>query len=151
RAMPTSATSVNSMGQRVSSASSLRMFCTVLKPISGSNSAKASRLVKKALFSAGGSRADSPEAGATAGISNLLHVRPSEQPLRQEDHGDGENGEDSDILVIDREIGRPESLDQADQQSADHRARKRADAAEHGGGKCLDARNEAVGEAHHSI
>ena len=67
-------------------------------------------------------------------------------PGGQEDQHDGQDREGGDILVVDREIGRPQRLDQADQQAAEHRARQRADAAEHGRGEGLDAGHEAVGE-----
>ena len=60
------------------------------------------------------------------------------------------HGEGCDVLVLDREIGRPHDLDQADDQAAEHGARQRADAAQHGGGEGLDAGEEAheeVGDA----
>jgi hypothetical protein len=47
------------------------------------------------------------------------------------------------LFRLDREIGRPQRLDQANRKTAQHRARQRADAAEHRGGECLDARDKA--------
>src|SRR5712671_1275814 len=140
------ATKANSICQRVSSTISLRMFWTVRKPISGSNRKKASTAVSPASMIA--ARRAARAAGAD--MSDLLDIRPSEQALRQEDERDGEDRESRDVLVVGREIGRPQRLDQADQQAADHRARQRTDAAEHGRRECLDARHEAVGEIHHA-
>src|SRR5215470_15618662 len=111
------------------------MFWTVLKPISGSSSPKAMSAVIAVWRSA---RARSTrEAGDNASISHLLYVRSAEDPLRQEDHGDGENGEGSDILVVDREICRPHGFDQPDQEAADDGARQRADASQHRRGEGL--------------
>jgi hypothetical protein len=56
-----------------------------------------------------------------------------------------------DVLVVDREVGRPESLDEPDQEAAEHRAGQRSDAPEHGGREGFDARHEAVGEAHDAV
>src|SRR5947207_9076523 len=145
------ATSAASNGQRVSSTISLRMFWTVLKPIRGSNSPNVIRAVMAAWRSAPIMSTREAGADASSAISHLLHIRSPEDALRQEDHGDGENGEGGNVLVVDREVGRPEGLDQADQQAAEHRARQRANAAEDGGGKRLHARHEAVCEAHHAV
>src|SRR5205085_11471937 len=94
------ATNVSSSGRRVSSSSSLRMFCTVLKPISGRNSAKAMRAVSKASFSARPtSRRPAVDADAGSAISDLLHFRTAEQALRQEDERDREDREGGDVLV----------------------------------------------------
>src|SRR5947208_9598659 len=98
------ATMASSSGMRNSSSSSLRMFCTVLKPLSGSSSAKAIRAVKTASLSA---RAVFERAavcgravsGAATAMSHLLHFRPSEQALWQEDQRDGEDRERRDVLV----------------------------------------------------
>ena len=65
---------------------------------------------------------------------------------RHEDQRDREDHERRHVLVVGGEIGRPEHLDEADQEAAEHRAGQRADAAEHRGGEGLDARHEAVGE-----
>src|SRR6266567_5791483 len=130
------ATNASSSGKRVSSSSSLRMFCTVLKPISGRNSAKVISAVRPASLSA----LPTSTRGAVATLmSYLLDFGPPEQALRQEDQRDGEDREGRDVLVVDREVGRPHGLDQADQQAADHGAGQRADAAEHGRGERLDA------------
>src|ERR1700730_4471107 len=145
-------TKVNSSDQRVSSAISLWMFWTVLKPISGSSRKKASRAVTPASLIAARScvRADAASKSAAV-MSDFLDVGPAEQALRQEDERDREDREGGDILVVRREIGRPHGLDQADQQPADHCARQRADAAEHRGGERLHAGHEAVGEIHHAV
>src|SRR5258708_31213086 len=100
--------------------SSLRMFWTVLKPISGSNSPNAMRPVIAAWRSA--RTTSTREAGcvASCAISHLLHVRSAEDALRQEDHGDGGDGEGGDILVIGGEIRPPHGLAATDQQAAAH-------------------------------
>src|ERR1700730_5193347 len=124
------ATNASSSGKRVSSSSSLRIFCTVLNPISGRNSAKVISAVRPASFSA----LPTSMRGAVATLmSYLLDFGPSQQTLRQEDQRDREDREGRDVLVIDREVGRPHGLDQADQQAADDGAGERADAAEHRG------------------
>src|SRR5665647_3850737 len=120
--MPTIA---NSSGKRVVRISSLRMFCSVLKPISGRNNPKASKAVMPAARKA--RAASTRPVCAPPAISNLLDVRPAEQALRQEDQRDGEHREGGDVLVVDGKIRRPHGLDQADQKSADHGARQRAD------------------------
>src|SRR3954462_3406979 len=89
--------------------------------------------------------------GAVIAASNLLDLGSAEDAGRHEDEDDGENREGGDVLVLDREIGRPEGLDEADDQAAEHRAGERADAAEHRGRERLDPRDEAVGEAHHAV
>src|SRR3989440_5212509 len=120
------ATIATSSGRRVSSSSSLRMFCTVLKPISGSSSAKAISAVNAASFRARttfGRAAVSGRAvsGAATAMSHLLHFRPPEQTLRQEDRRDGEDRERRDVLVVDREISRPHGFHQADPDPAQPR------------------------------
>src|SRR4051794_35227172 len=89
--------------------------------------------------------------GAVIAASNPLHLASAEDAGRHEDEHDGEDREGGDVLVLDREIGRPERLDQADDQAAEHRAGEGADAAEHRGRERLDPGNEAVGEAHHAV
>src|SRR4051794_17946106 len=139
------ATNESSSGMRVSSSSSLRMFCTVLKPISGRKSAKVISAVRPASFSA----LPTSTRGAVATLmSYLLDFGPPQQTLRQEDQRDGEDGKGGDVLVVDREVGRPHGFDQADQQASNHGAGQRADAAENGCGERLDAGHEAVGETH---
>src|SRR2546421_439187 len=150
------ATIASSRGRRVSSSSSLRMFCTVLKPTSGSSSAKEISAVNTASFSARATFGPVAErgravSGAATAMSHLLHFRPAEQALRQEDQRDGEDRERGDVLVVDREIRRPHGFDQSDEEAADHRAGERADAAEYGRGERLDAGDETVGEIHHAV
>src|SRR5262249_8082561 len=140
------ATSAASNGQRVSRTSSLRMFWTVLKPISGSSRPNAMRPVIAAWRSARATATREADGGSSGAISHLVHVRSAEDALRQEDHGDGEDGEGGDILIVGGEIGRPHGLDQTDQQAAEHGARERANASQHRGGECLHPRHEAVGE-----
>src|SRR5258707_12846303 len=91
------------------------------------------------------------EAGGDASISHLLHVRSPEDALRQEDHGYGENGEGSDVLVVDREIRRPHRLHQPDQKAADDGPRERSRASQHPRREGFHARHEAVGEAHDPV
>src|SRR3979411_2679550 len=109
------ATKPNSICQRVSRTISLRMFWTVRKPISGSSRKKASTAVSPASMA--GARKGAP--AAAAAMSDFLDIRSSEQALRQEDERDGEDGESRDVLVVGREIGRPQRLDQANQEAAD--------------------------------
>src|SRR6202034_301043 len=143
------ATKANSSGHRVVRISSLLPVTPVRKPISGRNRANAIRPVKAASRSA--PAASTRSLCAPAAMSNLLDIRPAEQALRQEDQGDRQHGKSRDILIVDRKIGRPERLDQADQEAADHCTGQRADAAEHCGGKCLYARYETVGETDDAI
>src|SRR5262245_55927419 len=103
------ATNVRSSGHRISSTSSLLMLCSVLKPISGRNSPKASSAATAALLSAPATSARATARGSSA-ISDFLHVGPAEDALRQEDQRDGEDRERRNVLVVDREIGRPEGL-----------------------------------------
>src|SRR5258705_2936617 len=110
------ATIAVSSGQRVSSTSSLWMFWTVLNPISGRNRPKAMRPASAPSRSARMTSTRVAGEGASAAISDFLHVRPAEDALRQEDHGDGEDGEGGDVLVVRGDVGRPHGLDQADQQ-----------------------------------
>src|ERR1700760_2171302 len=60
--------------------------------------------------------------------SDFFDFGPAEQAGRKEDQHDDQNRERGDVLVLDRKIGRPDRLDQADQKPAQHRAGQRADA-----------------------
>src|ERR1700754_4905592 len=82
----------------------------------------------------------------TAILSDLFDFWPAEDTGWQEDQHDRQDREGSHVLVIDREIGRPHALDEADQEAAKPRARDGADAAEHGRRERLHARHEPVGE-----
>src|SRR4051794_18967072 len=62
-----------------------------------------------------------------SGSLNLLDLRPSEDTGGHEDQDDGEDRERGHVLVLDRKIGRPEGLDEADDQPAQNRSRQRAD------------------------
>src|SRR4051795_7647946 len=86
-------------------------------------------------------------AAASTAASDLLDLWPAENAGGHEHEGDGEDRKRRDVLVLDREIGRPHGLDEPDDEPAENRAGERSDAAEHGGGEGLDARHEAVGEA----
>src|SRR3984885_6687005 len=148
-------TIANNSGQRVVSTSSLLPFTPVRKPINGSNSPNAMTPIKAASRNASAiltrslwARALRAPAARPEPISDLLDIGPAEQALRQEDERNRQHGKSGDVLVVDRKVSRPEDLDQADQQAADHRARQRTDAAEHRGGEGFHARHEAVGEAH---
>src|SRR3954462_6083595 len=94
----------------VSSISSLRMLCTLVKPTKGRNSAAARSPVTAASFRARTNGAWGSRAGAADVISDLLDVRPAEDTLRQEDQGADEDAENRDVLVVDGEIGRPHNL-----------------------------------------
>src|SRR5437868_6575164 len=80
---------------------------------------------------------------ATSPPSNFFDFRPAQQSGRKEDQHDDQDRERRDVLVLDREIRRPQGFDQADQEAAEHRAGQRTDAAEHRRGESLDAGNEA--------
>src|SRR3984893_7842726 len=127
------ATSAKKNGQRVVRISSLLPFTPVCKPMSGKNRPKAISPVKAASRSA--PAISTRSLCAPACISDLLDIRPAEQTLRQEDQCDHQHGKSRDVLVVDGKVSRPERLDQADQQAADHRAGQRTDAAEHRGGE----------------
>src|SRR6185437_1148709 len=99
------ATNVTKSGQRVFKMRLLRMSVRVWKPISGSKSPKASRAVTPASRRAC-EIATRPSCAPSA-MSNLFDIRPAEQALRQEDQRDRQNRKRSDILVVDRKIGRP--------------------------------------------
>src|SRR5207302_3799375 len=74
---------------------------------------------------------------------DLLDLGFAEKALRQEDQHCGEHRKRGDVLIFNREVGRPEDLDEADHETTEHGARDRADAAEDGGGECFDAGEEA--------
>src|SRR5260221_1157355 len=128
---------------------SLAMFCSVLRPISGKNRPAAT----SATTAICGSRLESERApgGGWFAISDLLHFRPAQNALGQEDQGDRQDGEGGDILVGEREITREEGLDETDKEAAQHRTRQRSDAAEDGGGEGLDAGDEAILIGDHSV
>src|SRR5262245_33883521 len=91
----TMATRTRSKGQRVSSTSSLRMFWTVSKPISGTSSAKVRRAVMPVWRKAPARSGLDEETG----ISHLFDVGPAEDALRQEDHHDDENRKGGHVLI----------------------------------------------------
>src|SRR5262245_62011198 len=110
------ATMAASNGQRVSSTSSLWMFWTVLKPISGRKRPKAMRPASAPSRSARATSIRVADEGASAAISDLLHVRAAEDALRQENHRDGKDGEGGDVLVVGGDIGRPHGLDRSEER-----------------------------------
>src|SRR5216684_2851 len=95
---------IASSGQRVSTMSSLWIFWTVLNPMSGSNRPQAIRAVTAASRHA---RIKSRRCDASGAISHFLHVGSPQQTLRQEDHGNCENGEGGNIFIVGREVGGP--------------------------------------------
>src|ERR1044072_127417 len=109
---------------------------SVRMPIISENSTSATSAEMQAFFRMkampGAREACSDAIAATA--LDFFDFRPAEQPGRKEDQHDDQNRKRRDVLVFDGEIRGPESLDQPDQQSAEHRARQRADAAQHRGG-----------------
>src|SRR3981081_314313 len=88
---------------------------------------------------------------ATSPPSNFFDFRPAPHAGRTADQHDNQERECRDVLVLDREICRPQGLDQADQKAAEHRAGQRADAAEHRRCKSLDPGDEAHVEIHQAI
>src|SRR3569833_1554870 len=85
------------------------------------------------------------------GPLDFFDFGPAKQAGRKEDQHYDQDGECSDVLVFDREISRPERLDQTDRKSAQHRARQRADAAENRRGECLDASDETHVKIHQAV
>src|SRR3954447_18475007 len=77
---------------------------------------------------------------------NLFDFGPAEDARRHEDQHDGEDREGGHVLVFDREIGRPQRLDEPNDDPAEHGAGQRADAAEHGRRERLDAWNKSIRE-----
>src|SRR5438094_10513263 len=69
--------------------------------------------------------------------SHLLQLGPAEQPRRAQDQDEDQHHEDRDVLVLDREIARPEGFDQPDQNAAQNRSRQRTDAPQNRRGKRL--------------
>src|SRR5580700_1898078 len=110
----------NNSGQRVVRTSWLLPSTPVKNPISGKSAPNATRPVKPASRKA--PVISTRPLCAPLPISDLLDIRPAEQALRQEDQGNRQHREGGDIFVVDGEVGRPEGLDQADQEAADHRA-----------------------------
>src|SRR6185436_16672841 len=123
----TNATRAKSSGQRVSSTSSLRMFWTVSKPMSGSSNPKVSSAVTAVWRKA---PARSVAASGFEGISHLLDVGAPEDALRHENHHNGEDRKSGDVLVGAGNIFGPERFDQPDQKPAQHGTWQRPDAAE---------------------
>src|SRR5436190_11009216 len=150
----------NAMPTRI--ASSLKRVLTtsapvgpwsVCRPTISENRPKATSAASVASFSAPASESFWVAAWLlTAGPrSHLLDFRTAEDAGRQEDQYHDQDREGGDVLVFDREVGRPERLDQADQQTAKHGARQGANAAEHGGGEGFDAGDEADEEIDHAV
>src|SRR6516162_11667037 len=131
-------TKPNKSGQRVLRIRTLLISVLVSKPTSGRNTPSATSAVSAV------SRSASPKrvrilgpAACAAPISDLLDIRPAQQPLRQENQSDRQHGESGDILVVDREISRPQRFNQPDQKTAYNGARQRADTAKHRRGEGL--------------
>src|SRR6267154_3769550 len=148
RKAATTATRAKSSGQRVSSTSSLRMFWTVSKPTSGSRSPK----VKSAVIAVWRKAPARPVAAeGSADILHLLDIGPTEDALRHENHHNGEDRESGHVLVGAGHILRPQRLDEADQEPAQHGTRQGTNAAEDGRREGLYAGNEAVVEAYDTV
>src|SRR5215469_18368305 len=129
-------TNANNSGQRVVRIRTLLISVMVSKPTSGRNTPSATSAVSAV------SRSASPKrvrilgpAACAAPISDLLDIRPAQQPLRQENQSDRQHGESSDILIVDGEVGRPQRFNQADEKAADNCAGQRTDTAQHGRGE----------------
>src|SRR5690606_31164893 len=85
--------------------SSLRILTVAWSPIRGSRTPKATR---PAMTASRIARGRSTRACTGSAMSDLFDLWPAEQALRQEDQDDREDREGGDVLVVDREIGRPE-------------------------------------------
>src|SRR5215469_13017875 len=113
-------TSASNNGQRVITISSLRILVTVSKPISGRNRPTLIRPITPASRKAPATSTRQPV--GTASLSDFFDIGPAEQTLRQEDQGDRQHRKGGHVLVVDGKVGRPQRLDQADQNAADHGA-----------------------------
>src|SRR5262249_57431582 len=145
-------TSANNSGQRVVRIRTLLISVMVSKPSSGRNTPSATSAVSPVSRSASAKRVRifAPPS-CMPPISDLLDVGPAQQPLRQENQSDCQYGESGDILVVDREVSRPQRFNQSDQKTADDCARERADSAEHRRSEGLHARDKAVGKRDHAV
>src|SRR6185437_13963169 len=122
RAMNTTMTTARSNSPRVFRTRLLRKSVTVWKPISGRKRPKASSAVTAASRSAR-IMSTRPECAAL-GMSDLFDIRPPKQPLRQEDQCNCQYRKGGNVLVVDREIGRPHGFDQPNEQAAVHGPRQ---------------------------
>src|SRR5215470_16694242 len=136
-------TNANSNGQRVARIRTLLISVTVSKPTSGRNTPSATSAVSPVSRSAPPKRVRIfAPANCMSPISDLLDVRPAQQPLWQENQSDCQHGEGGNVLVVDREISRPQRFDQANEKPAHDGARQRTNAAKHGGGEGFHARHK---------
>src|ERR1051326_4179435 len=123
---------------------------SVRMPISSENNPNAVAAAMSAFLSA--ARTSTTGFSRMSGLpSDFLDLRAAENSGRQEDQHDHQHREGGDVLVLDREIGRPEGLDQPDEQPAAHRAGQRADAAEHRRREGFHAGDEADVEVDHAV
>src|SRR5262249_33168736 len=133
-------TNANNSGQRVVIMSASRISVMVWKPTSGRNKPNAIIAVSPAARSASPKRVRIfAPASCMPPIPDLLDVGPAQQTLRQENQGDCQHGEGGHILVVDREIRRPQCFNEPDQKTAHDCARQRADTAKHRRGEGLHA------------
>ena len=76
--------------------------------------------------------------------SDFLNFRLAEQaPMAARSEPRSGSHERGDIAIFGRQIRRPQRLDQAQRQPAQHGARQGSDAAQHGGGEGLDPSKKA--------
>src|SRR5215218_2492214 len=152
----TVATMAASSPNRVSNTNSPCGPASVRTPIISENSTSATSALIRAFLkmkAAPGAREISLEAvvAFTRGPSDFFDFGPAEQAGRKEDQHHDQDRERRNILVLDREISRPQGFDQTDQKSTQHGARKRADAAQHRRGERLDAGDEAHEKIHQPV
>src|SRR6185312_12911335 len=74
---------------------------------------------------------------------DLLQRRPAEQALWTQDHHHDQDPEHDQVRVRGRDIAGDERFGDADQETPEHRARDRADAADDGGRERLQAGHES--------
>src|SRR5579871_956582 len=139
----TAATPIATQSQRVSRPSA-PPWSTVRSPTSGTARTSATTAAAPASFTrrtmpSAPARALAPVVAERSAISDLLDLRATEQPGRPENQHQHQDAERSDVFVFDREVGRVERLDQADQEAAQHGARQRSDTAQHRGGERLQS------------
>src|SRR5215218_10228482 len=152
----TVATMAASSPNRVSNTNSPCGPASVRTPIISENSTSATSALIRAFLkmkAAPGAREVSLEAvvAFTRGPSDFFDFGQAEQAGRKEDQHYDQDRERRDVLVLDREIGRPERLDQSDCKPAQHRAGQRTDAAEHRRRECLDAGHKTHEEIDQAI
>src|SRR3954452_3157833 len=122
-------------------------------PSIGASRTKVTNAAANASFRAGAAReTDGVVAPALVAMRlDLLDRGLAEQAGGQEDQDHDQDAEGGHVLVLQAEIARPERLDQAEHQAAQHRSGNGADPAQDRGGEGLHAGEEADEKVDHAI